>query len=305
MRTLKGNEELHVQMASTKKVPEQFRFKSERTLPMVRFWNRRGIFLFSSRQSLDKFKAEGSSFGFAPTNKEGVGIPLFHIVRELLDLVPTFNIYKYEIVSVNDPPVYSTEAELISDNGNFKLYKIPFCKINMTVDLTRIQYNFHFFSTPVDKQADTSLIKQPNFRDMDTEIDSYIMRWHINYTPILTNSHYTLELLPANMTSLYDNKSLTVRNNMMGEPVYDKFVVGHLTSDTSDLLPKTTSKVAKLIVGETKINSFGISDIPWNTQVLACQSLLIHYIDEIKERETSRKKKRRNRNNLVTNQMLF
>ncbi|CCC72036.1 hypothetical protein NCAS_0J00570 [Naumovozyma castellii] len=302
MRTLKaGNEDLHVDMSSTKKVPEKFQFCTERTMPMVRLWNRGGYFLFSSRQSLDKFKADGGSAKFVATNKEGVGIPLFHITREVIELVPSFNMYKYEIISADDPPIYSNHAELVSDNGKFKLYKIPFCKISTTVNATRIEHHFNYFTV---KEFNNSLIRQPMFRDMDTEIESSLLRWHTNYTPVLTNTHYSLELLPQKMPSLYDDKSVTVRNKLIGEPVYDKFVVGHLTSDTSDLMPRTTFKVAKLIVGETtETDSLGISDIPLTTQIIACQSMLIYYVDELKDTERSRRRTGRQR--LNTNQIIF
>ena len=139
-------------------------------------------------------------------------------------------------------------------------------RISTTVNATRIEHHFNYFTV---KEFNNSLIRQPMFRDMDTEIESSLLRWHTNYTPVLTNTHYSLELLPQKMPSLYDDKSVTVRNKLIGEPVYDKFVVGHLTSDTSDLMPRTTFKVAKLIVGETTAVSYTHLDV-YKRQVYIC-----------------------------------
>ncbi|CCD24293.1 uncharacterized protein NDAI_0C06340 [Naumovozyma dairenensis CBS 421] len=305
-RIIKDDAEIkfHVDLITDGTVPKQFHISTQRSMPVVKVFGSFGYIMFSSKQSYDRFKVSPKT-EFNDYDYDGVGIPLLQIVRDEDLRLPfsskeasVFKIYKFEIKSVKEPPPYDKKAVLIENNGRFKLYKVPFCQIYKKSSFTNVEYVFRFMNGPIGKTK-YGTIHRREFRDLYTKLDDKInFRWHIDYNPIMTNDHYILELLDEIEVSLLDSDIVKrEKKKLENSHKCHNHIMGHYTKQTGDLFPGILCKEGELIMGELleNVGKYGITDVPWLTQVFACQSLLLHYLDHDKEKEKKGKSRNRHR----------
>ncbi|CCF60048.1 hypothetical protein KAFR_0I02690 [Kazachstania africana CBS 2517] len=263
VRSLLDDERLHVTITDDKTVPEFLHFKNERKMPIARVDSSPGFFVFPSVQSFDVFKANDGDLNRIELDSNGVGIPLFHFVRKLgLDL--SYDIYVYELRSVDDAPPYAAH-QLFHSTSEFKIYRSLYGTISLNIKLGTMDYEFHGDNEPF------VMSHMKKFRDLDTKILGSDFTWHVTFNPVLRSDHYKL--------LLQDDRE-------------SKFVAAHYTSENSDLLSiiSTVTKTADIIVGDDSNGSFGIYDVSHMTKLIVCQGLLIHQLELQKQRPKSIKR---------------
>lgn len=311
---------LNCTLSQDARIPPSLRFNNQRSMPIMKLKNQRGYFMFTSLQSYEKFKSNGYEVCL---NQDGVGIPLFyfeHTNYNVLDagLISEAQLYKIHILTIQDsniPPPFEYE-EVIAIGKKYTIYQSLFCTISKKVDLTRISYNLTF-SDP--EYEPCTMIHRPEFRDLDTMIDGYVLRWHVAYNPVIGNDHYGLSLLHSDEKSLFDSKVdfkqvPEEKGKKITKPIPEsqrmKISVAHYTSEDSDNVKIISYKMADVTIGESgSLNAFGITNVPMLTKILACQTLLIHRIEVDKDKERRAKGRRRYMMNTVnsintTNRMM-
>ena len=279
-----------------KRTPEFLHFNRERDMPIVSVAGVDGYMMFPSPQSFDRFRNEGSKTEFLLTDAEGVGFPLFHIVRENVmerwSPTPTpilYRIYAYEIRASDSVPPYGS-YEVVSKNHHFKLYRRLYCSVSRFDSGGLSQYKMVFENRELEQQKSIYMVHKHDFRDLDTKVLNTGFRWHVKYSPVITNDHYRLMYMNPQTVSLLDTseeKAAKKGNEATGKSRYEA-VIGHYSTERGDLIPKKTVKCADFIVGEQgSPDSLGLVNVPLLTKVFACQSLLIHCIEAFKRRGTS------------------
>lgn len=275
---------------NNKTAPEEFQCRSERCMPIVNLLLERGLFMFASKQSYDVYK-NGKS---PKLNLDGVGIPLFHFVRRITvsKVNPAYDIFMFEVRSVNDPPPYD-QYELYKTDGVYNVYKYLYgtAERKNFINITSTQYVFQFKD-----HRDLNMIRSNFNRDMFTQYLDYNLRWHVSFG--LSNfDHYKLIVQRSEEVSLFD--SLEVRKQKGIDKVtktdHSKdLIIGHFTSEDGDNLPGMCKKLADFTMGELSIdpNKFGNSSVPDMSLKFACEALLLYRLELDKKKE----RRRRNRN---------
>lgn len=286
-------------------IPPSLRFNRERSMPIMKLKKQRGYFMFPSLQSYEKFRSNGDDVSL---NQDGMGVPLFyfeHTNYNPLDvgLISEATLYKIHIFTIQDsniPPPYDHE-EIIAIGEKYTIYQSLFCTISRKVDLTRISYTLSFQGH---ENEPYTMIHRPEFRDLDTMIDGFVLRWHVTYNPVIDNDHYGLRLLYNDEKSLFDsNANFETVTKPVPESQRKKVSVAHYTSEDSDNVKIITYKMADVTIGEKgSPNAFGITNVPMLTKILACQALLIHRIEVDKDKERKAKGRKRHMMN-TANQM--
>lgn len=232
------------------------RLNRKRTMPIANSMGTRGFYIFASEHSYDMFKNGG--FKKAQLNPEGVGIPLLQMV-ESYDVVawfskkrPIYLIYKFIIQDIDDPPPYP-HSKLVLKEGQFCVYKVPFCEIYRQISFLATTYRFHFPSQ-AENLKNYELTDNYDYKSYGTSVDGFEMTWESSLEQSLDMWGYDLRL----------------------NSISDKILATYTTRD-SDYLPKKTFKCASLyVMEESNPDALGNSSICWLTQVLACQGALLH-----------------------------
>lgn len=250
-----------------------------RNLPVVNILGKRGFFLFTSRQSYDKFKV--TKFKNAKLDADGVGIPLLHMVTKY-DITahisakkPIYVIYKYVIGELENPPPYS-QGELVLQNNIHCLYKVPFCEIYRSRGYTKTSYKLVFpfesestnecriTEDTISKQFEVSFNGNNLVWDVMSQMNhafSYGLRVQNSYA---SDNNFTSSIPPINGTGTAIGK-------------YNPKLFGRV--------PKMTYACADLWINEkSRLAAYGIASVPCITEHLACQGMLIHPIDEDRRR---------------------
>ncbi|CAI4036655.1 hypothetical protein SMKI_15G5060 [Saccharomyces mikatae IFO 1815] len=249
-------------------------------MPIARILGTRGFFVFSSKQSYDRFKE--TNFNISVLDSEGVGVPFLHIVRNynvighLTGSSPDFHIYKYVLQKAEDPPLYS-ESKVICEDKAFRLCKIPYCEIYSHLNFLKTKYDF-FYPSGTQFHKKYQVVKQNNFRDLDTYLDGLHFHWHVKFY----SDHY--RLMYFNEYDLGSSNDARAKRKQSDAPDID-IVVGHYTKRFSNFIPRSISKCSELVIGEqSRPDSLGISSVPVLTETFACQGALIHYLEHIEEK---------------------
>ncbi|CCD24292.1 uncharacterized protein NDAI_0C06330 [Naumovozyma dairenensis CBS 421] len=132
-----NDEQCEITRTNDPNVPSCFNHKSVRTMPIIKEKHKDGLFMFSSPESLEKYKQLNSKY-FGELNINGFGIPYLHIIRivspigfPFVDNCSSFKIYKYEVRNASDPlPLEYPHFEIITSSNHLKLYKILICSID-------------------------------------------------------------------------------------------------------------------------------------------------------------------------------
>ncbi|CAI4052432.1 hypothetical protein SKDZ_15G5150 [Saccharomyces kudriavzevii ZP591] len=259
-------------------LPECLQFNRERSMPIASIFGTRGFFVFSSEQSYDKFKE--TNFKFNVLDADGVGVPLFHIVRNYNVLghftgsSPDFQIYKYVLQKLQDPPLYS-ECQVISKDKLFRLCKIPYCEIYSHLSFFETKYDF-FYPSRTQPFKRYQMVKQNNFRDLDAYLNGMHFHWHVKFY----SDHYRLTYLDEEGHGSSSEKQIDRPD----------FVIGHYTKKFSNILPRSISKCSNVIIGEQSPPDYlGITSVPELTEAFACQGALIHYLEHIEDKRKRRR----------------
>ena len=144
-------------------------------------------------------------------------------------------------------------------------------------------------------------------RDLDTKVNNLNLRWHVTYSPVVTNDHYKLILLADYEVNRLDEDVIRAAKNKMSTDQKDqkvqRFVAAHYTREFETSLFRWVAQEGHLILGEysTDQGSFGLNNIPPLTEELGCQSLLIHYIEYMKRKRKKIAKgaRRQNKRNVA------
>ncbi|QLG74437.1 hypothetical protein HG535_0G03200 [Zygotorulaspora mrakii] len=286
---LQGDEKFRIDLSKNVTHPA-FQYNRERCLPISQIFGHRGFFLFPSENSYDIFK--NTKFNYGLLEPGGVGIPLFHI-RKCYHLMsfsgrsPVFIIYKNIILHEKENVPFAKYNVIRKENG-LVLYEVPYCEIYRRMGLLNKEYNLVFsFDGITTRQL--LMIRRSYNRDLFTNINDTNLRWHVSYSP-LKSDQFRLAILEDGAPSLLDD-SETRRRKKSSDSSSGKRenrVIAHFTRRHKDYLPKIISKESNLIIGEWSDSpSYGISSIPWDTQALSCQALLIHYLEDEEEKRGS------------------
>lgn len=279
--SFKGDDSFRIDSGNEKRHSE-FQFNRNRNMPIATIFGHNGFFLFPSEHSFDKFKQ--TKFDFPSLDADGVGLPLFHIQHQYLSgnftsNSPIFIIYKYVLQANEDSPPYS-EFKVVAQDSSLILYKIPFCEIYRRFDVVTIEFELNFAS-PAQQGTSHSLVKGFTNRDLHTRLNNRNLCWHVNFFPVVASNHYKLLVLDENVPSLLDDPETKKRKKKLKKKTEESFSIAHYTSKYCDMLPHTVSKRANVIVGEqSEATAFGITSVPWNTQVIACEGMLIHFMEQ-------------------------
>lgn len=284
--SFKGDDAFRIDSGNEKRNSE-FQFNRNRNMPIASIFGHNGYFLFSSENSFDKFKQ--TEFKFSSLDPDGVGVPLFHIEHQLGSVIcnsPTFMIYKYILQSNEDSPPYS-EFKIVKQDSYLCLYKVPFCEIYSRLDLVRTEYELIFQG----KQGEPSHLMVRGFsnRDLHSRLNNINLRWHVSFSPLIPSDHYKLLVLDENAPSLLDDPATKKRKKKLNGDSKQDFIIAHYTRKDRDMLLHTVSKKSNLIVGEqSELSAYGITSVPWNTQIIACEGMLIQYLEHYERRRKQR-----------------
>ncbi|QLQ82231.1 hypothetical protein HG537_0G04860 [Torulaspora globosa] len=287
----------------------QFKVNRKRNMPIVKYWGTEGYFMFPSENSYDVYRQNGNEVG--RLEGDGVGIPLLHICFEFPTLgnsvgnSPSLMVWKYVLVAVGEGPplIYH---EIVKQGSKWWLYRVPFCEIYRHWSFNHREYRFTF---PYDKFPTTNctLKRTVANRDLYTYMGETSMRWHVPMPLLIDTDQYTLQILDQSVPNLLDD-STTAKHKRRLKTDRKSIEIARYTRADRDFMPHRTSKRANLHVGEwSNAVAYGIQEVPWTTQVLACQGLLIHYIEHQRRESSSMKDGSRaaRRNQLNTQVNLF
>lgn len=278
-------------IADEKRIPEHFQVNRQRNMPIAKFFGKRGYFLFPSENSYDVYKQNNNDIG--QLSAEGVGIPLLHISVEFTSLgsivgnSPVYMVWKWVLVPADGPPP-AVQHEMVAQNGGWCLYKIPFCEIYRNKAFRETEYRLVF---PYDSSATRTCMMKRSFtnRDLYTYVDEVSLRWHVPMSIVVNRDHYTLQILDDNARNLLDDPATTKRKKQL-KSNRSGVDIGHYTRTYRDSMPHRNSKRANLFIGERSESiTYGIADVPWTTQFLACQGLLIQYIEHQRRQDGNEK----------------
>lgn len=276
-----------------KKLPEPFQVNRKRNMPIVKCFGTDGYFLFPSENSYDVYKQNNKEIG--RLDGEGVGIPLLHISLEFPSLgnavgnAPSLMVWKYVLIPAGEAPPYIYH-EVVREGSKWCLYRVPFCEIYRKWSFNHREYRFTF---PYDKFPTTNctLKRTVANRDLYTYVGDVSLRWHVPMPCLIDTDHYTLQILDDSVPNLLDDSATAKRKkrlNTRRKPIE----IARYTRNDRDFMPHQTSKRANLYVGEwSNTAAYGIAEVPWTTQMLACHGLLIHYIEhQRREGETAKRR---------------
>ncbi|QLL35108.1 hypothetical protein HG536_0H04840 [Torulaspora globosa] len=262
-------------------IPWPFEVNRKRNMPIAKFLGTDGYFLFPSENSYDVYKQNNNEIG--RLDAEGVGIPLLHISLEFPTLgnavgnSPSLMVWKYILLHAGEapPPI---DHKVVRCGSKWTLYKVPFCEIYRKWSFNYREYRFTF---PYDRFPMTNLTLKRTVanRDLYTYMGEVSLRWHVPMPFLVDTDHYTLQILDDSVPNLLDDSVTTNRKKRLKTD--RKFIeIARYTREDRDMMPHRTSKRANLYIGEwSSTTAYGIAEVPWTTQVLACHGLLIHYIE--------------------------
>lgn len=275
------------------------RFTRERNMPFVSVILSRGFYCFPTEQSYERYLANSRKFD--NLDGDGLGVPLFQVldfsaIQILADKkLPDYRFYKYVLRKSGDPPPYQ-QHELISTDGNKRLYKLLFCEaFRSRLGLTKLEYRFTLYTD--EGIFTTVMIRCTQTRSIDTHFGGCNLRWKTSepfLSPIFSRN-FKLQILDDNMPSLLDDDDTRRRKNGPVRKSSQLPLWARYFADTATVIPKKrTQKLANLVIGETEEEtnpaSYGLGYIPWATQVLACTCMVLHHLED----ERRQRKRRSN-----------
>lgn len=277
-------------------------FNSQRIMVLVTVLLAKGFYCFPSDLSFKKFLDNKRKFDHLDTNT-GLGIPIFHLVS--LNIVktmfyrkaPSLKIYKYVLINseIEKPPL---DAELISENGSYQLYKFLFCSVfQATLDhYSRVEYKFVFHpANPTDCVPDElTMANHVQRRHTDTKLNGLNLRWYgtTGFSSPFGSGNFKLLVLDDEMPSMmdqrtsdeYDAYARTHKGRPLGRlPIWAKY-----SDATGSIIPKKrTQRLAEFEIGESNPDnsaaSLGVFDIPWETQTLTCMCMVLREFETRKD----------------------
>lgn len=275
----------------------QFRINRRRNMPVVKAFGEFGYYLFPSENSYDQFKANDGKL--ERLDSDGMGVPLLQIrprlpsVGSFVGQSPIFIVYKFVLADAQGPPL-AVEHEVVAQNAELRLCRVPFCEIYRNKSFKSTEYRLIF---PFGNGTTCNCIMKRSFavRDLYSAIGEVGLRWSVGDVIFGYKDHYTLQILDDCVPNLLDDSALKDKKKAMKRYRKPKnIVIGHYTRTYRDVMPHKYSKRANLYIGERSDQvTYGIENVPWATQLLACQGLLIQYI------EHERRRDRNNQNNGV------
>lgn len=285
----------HVKCNTSEKVEPQFRFNRQRNMPIAKFRGVMGYYIFPSENSFDQFKQ--SQFEHCSLNAEGVGLPLLHIhitfnvLGKITGNKPCYLVHRFLLRRLDEPPP-TGQYEVVAQNHEFCLLKMPFCEIYRRSGIKETEYKLSFPFGP--DFTDSYLMKRSFInRNLYTFMGDSDLRWHVHCAFPINRDHYRLEILGNYTPSLLDDSAAKNEKKKLRRAKEDKkpgrTIIAHYTRTYRDFFPHKVAKRSNLFIGEhSQVISYGIQDVPWTTQVIACQALLIQYIEHA--RRENRKK---------------
>lgn len=246
-----------------------------RKLPLVNILGKRGFFLFSSKQSYDKFKV--TKFKEAKLDIEGVGVPLFHMVNNY-DIIayvsaknPLYVVYRYVLEELQNPPPYS-HSEVVLQNDIYCLYKVPFCEIYKSRGFTKTKYKLLFPFQSKDT-IEYEMIEDKFSKEFDVNFEGSSLLWNVASQK---DSSFSYDLRLQDSYASQDGSASSMLP-LTGPGA----TIGQYSPKCFGRIPRTTYGCADLWINEnSRPEAFGITSVPWVTELLACQGMLIHRINE-------------------------
>ncbi|KTB02636.1 Uncharacterized protein AO441_003542 [Nakaseomyces glabratus] len=270
-------------------LPPLVTYNMTRVMPIVRKLASRSFMIFPSVQSYDIFKQKkGDSI-----DPEGMGIPLFEAVPSLLptyiDGRPLLKISKFVLLP-RDAPAPSSQYEIITQDDNYNLFKIPFCEVyyKLTGVASR-RYEFQF-SNPE--------ILSPNY--IQSEAFSYSHRgtaegfdlnWDISRIPFLVGK--LVITVKQDTPPTYQNAVKGEKKQKPSSYNYKTKTCAYYTKRFQDEVPKLISRRADLIIGElNNSHSLGITNVSIYTEIFACHALMIHELEHTRNNKSEKRNRR-------------
>ncbi|CUS24885.1 LAQU0S21e00650g1_1 [Lachancea quebecensis] len=276
----------------TSDVPPSLRFCRERHMVLASvFYKTRSLMCFPTQHSFERFLSNSRKIR---AEDDGMGVP--SLVLEdpyLLSRVfkgdgVRYRIYKYVLCSASDPLPHPS-CSAVSQAGDRIIYKMPFCEVYKAVHAGMQPGYKLVFYTP-DGSLNVDLIKHRMSFDMDSQLGEWDVKWVRKARSLLLPDKFELLVTGSSMSPPgARGPAGPSATRVPGTAVWARYK----DTDTA-FLPKITRKLASLDVGEIEIESnaasYGLEEIPWYTQVIACMSLVICSLQQ------DRKEKRRRNN---------
>ncbi|CAL9737270.1 protein Dia1p [Monosporozyma servazzii] len=298
-------------------VSQILRFNKVRQMPIIKWNNKIGYYMFPSLQSYDYFKNNDKEIIL---NEDGVGIPLFYFEpcqyttynADNASEKINYQLYIFVMQRADDPPPFEYESIEVS-NEYFKLYKCLYAIISKTVKW----FKTIFKMTLREARERPYHFIYKNYK-LDVMMDDYVIRWADTYN-MFKDTGYKSYVVPLDQKSLFDsaddfksdtpysNRELILKKRRetekeAPEPMiypFDTHDVKEVSTikDSKNFIGRYTlegaggfsNKMAIVYVGEYgPLNSFGICNIPSTTKLLACQAFLLHRIEVEKQQERNR-----------------
>ncbi|CAI1659271.1 hypothetical protein SEUBUCD646_0M04550 [Saccharomyces eubayanus] len=310
----KDEQRLKIEMTNRKDFPKCLNFNRERRMPIAQVSGEDGFLIFPSQQSYESFEYSKKKLFEMKMRSDGIGITLLQIIncnpassKTSCDKIKTkdvlyFKIFKFILRTADEPPPYAVTKTVSSKNGLI-LYKVPLYEIYR--DVTTKTSNYRFVGIIPTEPNSLAIANRDSCRDLDTRVNNLNLRWKVSYSSVATNDHYKLTLLTDYKLNLLDKDVVRIAKNRMlidrSRQNGYRFVAAHYTRKFRASVFKHVSQKAHLIIGErcTDQKSFGLKKIPELTEKLACQSLLIHYIEYMNRKSQDTHRRARRRHNLM------
>ncbi|KAL3235103.1 hypothetical protein RNJ44_02891 [Nakaseomyces bracarensis] len=279
----------------TEGVPPILRYNMTRDMPIVKSFSSRAYLIFPSVQSYDIFKQTTKNDG---VDSAGMGVPLLQAIPPVVSTWrstgPLLVIHKYIVLPRSEPAPYS-KFEIVFQDNNFNVYKIPFCEITWQYSgLHSRRFDFKF--TDPNIRAPCYFESQITAFDKKGVTEGCAISWKISRVPFMVGKlkiSGDVPTLPG-----YEEASNEKRSSAAKDAPTSKVtqVSAYYTKRFQDEVPKMTSRRADLIIGEFgDITNLGITGVSMYSQIFACQALLIHFLEHIRHENSHHKTTRKQR----------
>ncbi|SCW00571.1 LAFE_0C07140g1_1 [Lachancea fermentati] len=260
-------------------VPPAFRFSRERH--MVLSANGNELQCFPTERSLEVCKSALLSGSRLTLSPGALGVPLLGLERrgslpqgDGYDM-PYCSIYKCVLQSSTEPPSHKNSEILLRDDAQI-VYKVPFCEVTKRTWSEGRRATYKMKVSTIDGIQIIEMAQHRWGYDLDTKLGSWNVQWH-------DKGFETVNLItiPEGMPSFLDDDETRIRKckKKTKAPASEKYMCAKLVSTGKTYSPTVFATLAHLCVGEIDMevdpHSYGLVNVPWYSQIIACMGLIV------------------------------
>lgn len=259
--------------------------KFESSFPVVTVLAHPGAFCFDSESAFEIFKSR-RGLEYAALDADGNGTPALYITDTTEKLgtlggnAPVYVISRFVVLEAGSAP--PADHELQAERNGRRLFRVPLCEVYRRTELRRTDYRFLFSGRQQGTRSET--LSATRFGGtLNAAIDGVPLQWTVGNSVINDRDDYSLRASP-------DRSSAANAAPAAPAPRRPDSVLALYTRANRDPRVSKLFRQATIYVGG-KSRGAVLRFSPWNTELVACQALLIHYLEYHKREKRARKGK--------------